>query len=76
MLTAGQSPPGENLTLMCKKTGMWTNKLFDLARSMEYGSFSSDDNRAEKASEPRDVKLLIEGPYGAWLLSSPICSRS
>ena len=62
--SVSDSPSGENLTLMCKKTGAWTNNLFDFARGMEYGSFSSNDNRAEKASEPRDVRLLIEGPYG------------
>lgn len=49
---------------MCKKTGRWTNRLFDLARGMEYGSFSSDDSKAEKGSEPRDVRILVEGPYG------------
>ena len=62
--SVSESPSGENLTLMCKKTGAWTNKLFELARGMEYGSFSSDGSRAEKGSEPRDVRLLIEGPYG------------
>lgn len=62
--SVSDSPSGENLTLMCKKTGAWTNRLFELARGMEYGSFSSDDNRAEKGSRPRDVRVLIEGPYG------------
>ncbi|KIP02275.1 hypothetical protein PHLGIDRAFT_96160 [Phlebiopsis gigantea 11061_1 CR5-6] len=62
--SVSESPSGENLTLMCKKTGMWTNKLFELARGMEYGSVSSDGSRAEKGSAPRDVRLLIEGPYG------------
>lgn len=63
--SVSESPSGENLTLMCKKTGAWTNSLFELARRMEYGSFSSDDNNAEKGNnEPRDVRLLVEGPYG------------
>lgn len=51
---------------MCKKVGSWTTQLFDFARSMEYNSFSSSDNNAEKGrpSGPRDVRVLIEGPYG------------
>lgn len=61
---------------MCKKAGAWTHRLFDLARGMEYGSFSSDDNRAEKNSEPQDVRLLIEGPTAAGAVAASSCSTS
>ena len=50
-----QSPNGEGLVLMCKKAGMWTSKLFDTARRAEYG---------EANGLTRDVKVLVEGPYG------------
>ncbi|KAI0954316.1 hypothetical protein AcV7_007581 [Taiwanofungus camphoratus] len=42
----------EGLVLMCKKAGDWTGKL---AKRAEYG---------EAGGVGRDVKVLIEGPYG------------
>lgn len=46
----------EGLVLMCKRTGTWTNKLFELAQTTE-----SD----EQGKEPgRKVKVMVEGPYG------------
>jgi len=45
----------EGLVLMCKKTGKWTTRLFDLARRIEFG---------EIGRPTQDVKVLIEGPYG------------
>ena len=50
-----QSQNGDGLVLMCKKAGMWTNRLFDVARKAEYG---------EAAGVSRGVKVLVEGPYG------------
>lgn len=40
---------------MCKKTGTWTTKLYELARRAEYG---------EAGGYAQDVRVLIEGPYG------------
>ena len=45
----------EGLVLMCKKTGTWTTKLYELARRAEYG---------EAGGYAHDVRVLIEGPYG------------
>lgn len=53
--SVSKSPSEEGLILMCKKTGMWTNRLFDLAKRREYGEVGGLD---------RDVRVLIEGPYG------------
>lgn len=53
---AAQSQNGEGLVLMCKKAGLWTNRLFDVARRAEYG---------EAAGKSPNVKVLVEGPYGA-----------
>ncbi|KAJ7583646.1 hypothetical protein C8J56DRAFT_214769 [Mycena floridula] len=51
---------GEGLVLMCKKTSNvsgWTNKLYELAK---LGSHLG----SEKGEEVRQVRVLIEGPYG------------
>ncbi|KAI0695248.1 hypothetical protein BC835DRAFT_1415000 [Cytidiella melzeri] len=53
--SVSKSPSEEGLILMCKKTGTWTNRLFDLAKRREYGEVGGVD---------RDVRVLIEGPYG------------
>ncbi|EEB97970.1 hypothetical protein MPER_02608 [Moniliophthora perniciosa FA553] len=44
----------EGLVLMCKKTGSWTRKLFNIAQIPE--NAYEDGNR--------QVKVMIEGPYG------------
>ncbi|ESK95201.1 putative iron reductase [Moniliophthora roreri MCA 2997] len=44
----------EGLVLMCKKTGSWTKKLFNIAQMHE--NLYEDGNRK--------VKVMIEGPYG------------
>lgn len=47
---------------MCKKAGGWTNKLFNLAKRVEYAE--------EGGQVVPAVKVLIEGPYGnyhSWL---------
>ncbi|KAI0794895.1 incomplete iron reductase [Abortiporus biennis] len=46
---------GEGLVLLCKKTGNWTNKLYDLAKRAEY---------SEAGGYMPNVKILVEGPYG------------
>ncbi|KAI0084940.1 incomplete iron reductase [Irpex rosettiformis] len=53
--SVAKSPSEEGLILMCKKTGTWTNKLFDLAKRREY---------SEVGGVGRDVRVLVEGPYG------------
>ncbi|KAI0339262.1 hypothetical protein BDW22DRAFT_613990 [Trametopsis cervina] len=53
--SVSKSPMEEGLILMCKKTGTWTNRLFDLAKQREYGEVGGLD---------RDVRILVEGPYG------------
>jgi ferric-chelate reductase len=42
----------DGLVLLCKKTGKWTNRLFDMAKTN-----SSCD-------EDRKVSVMVEGPYG------------
>ncbi|KAL0958841.1 hypothetical protein HGRIS_014159 [Hohenbuehelia grisea] len=44
----------EGLVLLCKKTGDWTNRLFELAK---VGGYS------ERGIQ-RDVLVTVEGPYG------------
>ncbi|KAJ3795005.1 hypothetical protein GGU11DRAFT_840764 [Lentinula aff. detonsa] len=44
----------EGMILMCKKSGDWTNKLYDLAKSSAY----------EGEGEARKVRVSVEGPYG------------
>lgn len=46
----------EGLVLMCKKTGSWTSKLYQMAQHSGYG---------ESGPAPgRNIKVMIEGPYG------------
>ncbi|KAF7369057.1 Iron reductase [Mycena venus] len=44
----------EGLTLMVKKSGDWTNKLFDFAKAGGY----------TEAGVGRNVNIVLEGPYG------------
>ena len=46
----------EGLVLMCKKTGNWTRKLYEMAQKPA---------AVEQGREPeRRVKVMVEGPYG------------
>jgi predicted ferric reductase len=53
---ASASGDGNGLVLICKKTGSWTNSLFDLAK----GGPSS----GEKGITSTNATVVIEGPYG------------
>jgi ferric-chelate reductase len=46
---------GDGMLLMCKKTGSWTTKLYNMATS---------SSPAEKNVTSRNVKVILEGPYG------------
>lgn len=49
----------EGMVLMCKRTGRWTNRLFEMAKMSGYvDGFMG-----------REVKLWIEGPYGVYIHS-------
>lgn len=52
---ASVSKGEDGLVLMCKKTGTWTKRLYELARCVEYG---------EAGGAAQNTKILIEGPYG------------
>jgi ferric-chelate reductase len=56
---ASVSETEEGLVLMCKKTGKWTGKLYDMALASGYGEGGS---RAGG-----NVRATIEGPYGKLL---------
>ncbi|KAI9460820.1 ferric reductase like transmembrane component-domain-containing protein [Boletus coccyginus] len=48
----------EGLVLMCKTTGNWTRKLYEMAQATASG---------KQGEEPgRTVKVMIEGPYGGF----------
>ncbi|KAJ7220513.1 hypothetical protein GGX14DRAFT_431088 [Mycena pura] len=51
---ASVSGTEEGLVLMVKKSGDWTNKLFDFAKSGGY----------TEAGVGRNVNIVVEGPYG------------
>ncbi|KAJ6466919.1 hypothetical protein C8R45DRAFT_1219257 [Mycena sanguinolenta] len=51
---ASVSGSPEGLVLMVKKSGDWTNKLFDFAKSGGY----------TEAGVGRNAKVVLEGPYG------------
>jgi predicted ferric reductase len=52
---ASVSEGSEGMVLMCKKTGGWTQKLYELATAV--------DNEGQE----RRMKVLVEGPYGQFL---------
>lgn len=54
--SVSQAEDGTGLVLMCKKTGGWTRKLFDLAKKPAASEFVKVGSQ--------DVKVLVEGPYG------------
>jgi len=53
---ASVSHTEEGLVLMCKKTGKWTNKLYDMAVASGYGEAGKGTGG--------NVKVMLEGPYG------------
>ncbi|EGN94416.1 hypothetical protein SERLA73DRAFT_114632 [Serpula lacrymans var. lacrymans S7.3] len=53
---AGVSKTQEGLVLFCKKTGGWTSKLYEMAKIAGYGERGFGSGR--------NVKVMIEGPYG------------
>ncbi|KAJ7182698.1 hypothetical protein C8R43DRAFT_1054634 [Mycena crocata] len=57
---ASQSNGEQGLVLMCKKTGTWTHKLFAAAST----------GRSEQGVG-RDIKVVVEGPYGAFYTRGP-----
>ena len=65
--SASEGTVQEGVVLLCKNTGRWTRRLYDIA---------AEDRRG--ACGGSDVKIWVEGPYGA--LSSQlawmaVCSR-
>jgi len=54
--TAAKTPEG--MVLMCKKTGGWTGRLYEMAKVAGYGT---DDG-----AFGRMVQVMVEGPYGRW----------
>ncbi|KAG8738241.1 hypothetical protein FRC10_007109 [Ceratobasidium sp. 414] len=53
---SNRSGTGDGLTLLCKRAGDWTNKLYALAQG-------SEDEKGGYGVG-RNVKVVIEGPYG------------
>lgn len=49
---------GEGMVLMCKNTGDWTNRLFNLSRTLEASASEPEEGAG------RNVTIIIEGPYG------------
>ncbi|THH20120.1 hypothetical protein EUX98_g8647 [Antrodiella citrinella] len=58
------SNDGSGLVVMCKKTGTWTRKLFDLAKKPAPVSSHLLNTTSGFPSMSQDVKVLVEGPYG------------
>jgi predicted ferric reductase len=52
--TAAKTPEG--MVLLCKKTGRWTSRLYDMATVAGYES--------DEGAYGRTVQVMIEGPYG------------
>lgn len=52
--TAAKTPEG--LVLLCKTTGGWTGRLYEMAKVAGYG--------ADEGAFGRMVQVMIEGPYG------------
>ncbi|KAH9838087.1 iron reductase [Rhodofomes roseus] len=52
--SVAENANGEGLTLMCKKAGDWTGKLYTLAQG----------NKDSESQMGKDVTVLVEGPYG------------
>lgn len=58
---ASAEDSGSGLVLMCKKTGGWTGRLYRAAS--QAGAFGSKEGYG--ASRVREMKVIVEGPYGA-----------
>ncbi|KAG1740478.1 uncharacterized protein EDB91DRAFT_1248362 [Suillus paluster] len=52
--TAAKTPEG--MVLLCKKTGGWTGRLYEMAKVAGYGT--------DESTFGRMVQVMIEGPYG------------
>ncbi|KAG1742968.1 hypothetical protein EDD22DRAFT_920424 [Suillus occidentalis] len=52
--TAAKTPEG--MVLLCKKTGGWTGRLYEMAKAAGYES--------DEGAYGRTVQVMIEGPYG------------
>ena len=53
---ASVSKTEEGLVLLCKKTGRWTNKMYETASTSVYGEQGQEVGRS--------IKVMVEGPYG------------
>ncbi|TCD60527.1 hypothetical protein EIP91_009935 [Steccherinum ochraceum] len=64
--SVSQSEDGSGLTLMCKKSGTWTKKLYELAQKPAPISSESAHTRGKGGvlDASPTVKVLVEGPYG------------
>lgn len=49
----------EGIVLMCKKTGRWTSRLYEMAKVAGYGAAEEGDGGVA-----RSVMVMVEGPYG------------
>ena len=58
---AGSVAAGEEcLTLICKKAGTWTARLFEMSKEDGY----LESGTAQGVDIGRSIKIMIEGPYG------------
>lgn len=62
---ASVSQTEEGLVLLCKKSGRWTSRMYEMANTSTYG-----DHGKELGTS---VKVMVEGPYG---MCAPSCTRS
>ena len=64
-------PGAEGLELIVKKVGASTQELYRLAGGEEKSLAEKMGGDVEAAREMRQVQVLVEGPYSAWL-SAPL----
>ena len=55
----GRAVGEEGLILMCKKTGRWTGRLFDMAKRGGY----IESGVVEGVDIGKTVMVMVEGPY-------------
>ena len=53
---ASVSRTDEGLVLLCKKSGRWTTKMYEMSSTSVYGEQGQEIGRS--------VKVMVEGPYG------------
>lgn len=53
---ASVSKTEEGLVLLCKKSGRWTSKMYEIASSSAYGEQGQEVGKS--------FKVMVEGPYG------------